>query len=201
MRQSRLACHLFALASASLAFVSETNAGITVALGYDQWKPSLATPIELLAGEYELTPMLNPDGRWEGLSAFFSGGGWNSFQWNVAIWDSNSDVNHDTTNANRIAWFRTNNYGNPGGYDPAGAMDAFNAALAGDRMVGTTDYPSNAPYRFTVATAGTYYFGIYDSDLTNNRGGVFFDLHAVPAPSAASLLALVGLTKRGRRRK
>ena len=115
MRHARLACHLFAIASASLALVSETNAGMTVALGYDQWKPSLAAPIELLAGEYELTPMLNPDGRWEGLSAFFSGGGWNSFQWNVAIWDSNSDVNHDTTNANRIAWCRTNNYGNPGG--------------------------------------------------------------------------------------
>ena len=188
-------------ASASLAFMPETNAGIFVALGYDQWKPSLATAIELSAGEYELTPMLNPDGRWEGLSAFFSGGGWNSFQWNVAVWDSNSDAYHDTTNATRIAWFRTNNFGNPGGYDPAGATAAFNAALAGDRMVGTTGHPGNAPYRFTVSNAGTYYFGIWDQDLTNNRGGVFFDLHAVPAPAAAPLLALAGLTVRGRRRR
>jgi len=200
MRLSTSVLPVMSLAlNASLAH--QASAGMFVALGYDQWKPSLATPIELSAGEYELTPMLNPDGRWEGLSAFFSGGGWNSFQWNVAVWDSNSDANHDTTNANRIAWFRTNGYGNPSGYDPAGAMDAFNAALAGDRMAGTTGYPSNAPYRFTVATAGTYYFGIYDSDLTNNRGGVFFDLHAVPAPSAAPLLALAGLTARGRRRR
>ena len=185
--------------ASSLAIGSESLAGIFVALGYSQWKPSLATAINLSAGEWELTPMLNPDGRWEGLSAFFSGGGWDSFQWNVAVWDSNSDANHDTTNSNRIAWFRTKNYGNAGGYDPAGAMAAFNAALAGDRMAGTTGYPSNDPYRFTVTTAGTYYFGIWDSDLTNNRGGVFFDLHQVPSPAALSLLALGGLCTRRRK--
>jgi hypothetical protein len=188
-------------AFASIALVSSADAGLFVALGYDQWKPSLATAITLSAGEYELSPMLNPDGRWEGLSSFFSGGGWDSFQWNVAIWDSNSDATHGTTNSNRLAWFCTNNYGNPNGYDASGATAAFNAALNGDRMEGTTGYPSNAPYRFTVTTAGTYYFGIWDSDLTNNRGGVFFDLHAVPAPAAAPLLALAGLTSRGRRRK
>lgn len=180
--------------------VSDANAGMFVALGYDQWKPSLATAINLSAGEYELTPMLNPDGRWEGLSAFFSGGTWSSFQWNVAIWDSNSDANHNSTDSNRIAWFRTNNYGNPAGYDPAGAVAAFNAALAGDRMAGTTGYPGSGPYRFTVPASGTYYFGIWDQDLTNNRGGVFFDLHAVPVPAVTSLLAVAGLTSPGRRR-
>ncbi len=180
-------------------FTQQASAGLFVALGYDQWKPSLATAIHLDAGDWELTPMLNPDGRWEGLSAFFSGGGWNSFQWNVAVWDSNSDATHDNTNSSRIAWFRTNNYGNAGGYDPAGAMSAFNAALAGDRMAGTTGYPSNDPYRFTVATSGTYFFGIWDSDLTNNRGGVFFDLHAVPSPAASALVLAGGLFTRRRR--
>jgi hypothetical protein len=189
-----------AAVTAALAILPEAHAGMFVALGYDQWKPSLATPIFLTAGEYELTPMPNPDGRWEGLSAFFSGGGWDSFQWNVAIWNTNSDANHDTTNADRIAWFRTNNYGDPGGYDPTGAVAAFNAALAGDRMAGTTGYPGNFPYRFTVSADGTYYFGIWDTDLTNNRGGVFFDLNAVPTPAAAPLLALAGLLGNRRRR-
>lgn len=63
------------------------------------------------------------------------------------------------------------------------------------------DSDINTPYRFTVATAGTYYFGIYDVDLANNIGGVFFNLNPVPAPAAAPLLALVGLTARNRRRK
>ena len=197
----RLSISVLAVMSLALnaSLAHQASAGMFVALGYDQWKPSLATAIHLDAGEYELTPMLNPDGRWENLSAFFSGGGWNSFQWNVAVWDSNSDASHDTTNSNRIAWFRTNNYGNAGGYDPAGAMAAFNAALAGDRMAGTTGYPSNDPYRFSVTTSGTYYFGIWDSDLTNNRGGVFFDLHAVPAPAALTILAAGGLITRRRR--
>ena len=182
-----------------LAMGGHALAGMFVAIGYDQWKPSLATPISLSAGEWELTPMLNPDGRWEGLSAFFSGGGWNSFQWNVAVWDTNSDASHDTSNSNRIAWFRTNNYGNAGSYDSAGAMAAFNAALAGDRMAGTTGHPGSGPYRFTISAAGTYFFGIWDSDLTNNRGGVFFDLHQVPAPAAFSLIALGGLCSCRRR--
>jgi hypothetical protein len=102
----------------------------------------------------------------------------------------------------QVAWFRTNFYGNPDYYDPAGATAAFNAALAGDRMPNMWgDSDINTPYRFTVATAGTYYFGIYDVDLANNIGGVFFNLNPVPAPAAAPLLALVGLTARNRRRK
>jgi hypothetical protein len=187
------------VAIAHLALCASSKAAF-VALGFDQWKPSLATPIYLTAGTWRLDPALNPDGRWEGLSAFFSGGGWDSFQWNVAVWDSNSDATHTTTDANRIAYFRTNNYGNPSGYDPAGAQLAFNAALAGDRMVGSTGYPGTGPYQFTVSTSGTYYFGIWDTDLTNNRGGVFFNLTEVPAPAAAPMLALAGLRTRSRRR-
>jgi hypothetical protein len=179
--------------------VSAGNASGGITLGLESWQyhPSAGTAIYLDAGEWELTPTLNPTG---GYSAFFSGGGWNSWQWNVAVWNSNDDSTHNSTDANRIAWFRTNNYGNPNGFDPNGAMLAFNAAVAGDRMTGTTGAPGDGPYRFTVATSGTYYFGIWDSDLTNNVGSVFADLHAVPAPGAAPLIACAVLS-RGRRRR
>lgn len=180
------------------AFVSSAcSAGIALSLESWQYHPSAGTAVYLDAGEWELTPTLNPTG---GYSAFFSGGGWNSWQWNVAVWNSNDDSTHNSTNDNRIAWFRTNNYGNPNGFDPNGAMLAFNAAVAGDRMAGTTGAPGDGPYRFTVATSGTYYFGIWDSDLTNNVGSVFADLHAVPTPGAAPLVACAVLS-RGRRRR
>ncbi|NQW49483.1 MAG: hypothetical protein HQ464_17115 [Planctomycetes bacterium] len=164
-----------------------------------QWHPSAGTAVQLTAGEYELTPLANPDGRGDGLSAFFSGGGWNSWQWSVAVWNSNDDSTHNNTNATRIAYFRTETHGNPGGYDTGGATEAFNAALAGERNFESTGYPGNGPYRFTIPSSGTYYFGIFDSDQTNNRGEIFADLHAVPAPAASALLALAGLVSRRRR--
>jgi hypothetical protein len=167
-----------------MSSVTTVHAGTFVALGYDQWKPSLATPIVLTAGTWELTPRPNPDGRWDGVSAFFSGDGWNSWQWNVAVWNSRSDAFHATTNLNRMAWFRTRNHGISSHFDLGGAAEAYAAALTGERDAGSTGYPGSAPYRFDVLAAGTYYFGIYDTDLTNNRGGVFFDLQQVPAPSA-----------------
>jgi len=187
----------YSMATSALAN-STSWAGISLSLDYWQYRPSVGTAVYLERGEWELTPTLNPTG---GYSAFFSGGGWDSWQWNVAVWNSNDDSTHNTTDANRLAWFRTNNYGNPNGFDPNGAMLAFNAAVAGDRMIGTTGAPGNAPYRFTVTTSGTYYFGIWDTDLTNNVGSVFADLHAVPAPGAVPLLACATLARRRRRRR
>lgn len=168
-----------------------------IALNASQWHPSAGTAVVLAAGEYEFTPLLNPDSS--GLSAFFSGGGWNSWQWNICLWNSNDDSTHNVTDETRIVWFRTNNYGNPSGFDTGGAMQAFNAALAGDRHPVSTGYPGNGPYRFTIATGGTYYLGIFDSDQANNVGAIFADLHAVPAPGAIALLTMGGLGARRRK--
>lgn len=50
---------------------------------------------------------------------------------------------------------------------------------------------TNAPSRFTLATAGTAYFGYYDRPLTDNRGGVSFaiaEAPAIPLPASGFIL-------------
>lgn len=54
-----------------------------ISLNNTQWRPSAGSAIYLAAGEYEVTPMLNPNAQ--GVSAFFSGGGWNSWSWNWSL--------------------------------------------------------------------------------------------------------------------
>lgn len=128
-----------------------------------QWRPSAATPIFLSSGTYRLAPQPNPGGIGDGLNAFFTGGGWDSWKWQVAIWDSDDDQT-----ANRTFFFSTLNHPDH--------QTAFKAGLDFERSEDSTGYPSSSSYQFTVTDSGTYYFGVYDNDQTNNAGEVFANL-------------------------
>ncbi len=172
---------------------------VFLSLDDNQWRPSASEGVYLNPGTYRLTPEENPGGVGDGLNAFFTGGMWNSWYWRVAVWDS-----QDNDTASLVAYFSTENHGDPNGFNTDGANEAFQAALAGERSTDSTGYPSQSNYDFEVITGGTFYFGVLDEDQTNNTGEVFATLSqtasTVPSPSAMVALAAIGFTRRKRSR-